>query len=367
MSIRLFLCGDVMTGRGIDQILPHPAEPGLFEPVIRDARSYVALAEARNGAIPRPVDFTYIWGEALTELDSQQPDLRIINLETSITHDGVPADKEIHYRMGSGNVPCLTAAKLDCCVLANNHILDWGQSGLFDTLDSLSKAGVRTAGAGVNHAAAAAPAVVPADKDKDRRLLVFGFGHGSAGVPFDWSAGADRPGVCLLRNLSVSVADEVIAEIGQARRSGDLVVASLHWGGNWGYEVSPAQRAFARRLIDSGAVDLVHSHSSHHFRPIEIWRGKLILYSCGDLLNDYEGIRGYEEYRGDLGIMYFPSLVEGGALEGLTLVPMQVRRMRLVRPSEEDREWLLNRLNRECARFGTTFVRDASGAFRLQA
>jgi poly-gamma-glutamate capsule biosynthesis protein CapA/YwtB (metallophosphatase superfamily) len=366
MSVRLFLCGDVMTGRGIDQILPHPAEPVLFEPVIRDARSYIALAEARNGPIPRPMDFAYIWGDALTELDSQKPDLRIVNLETSITNDGVPANKEIHYRMGPGNVPCLTAAKIDCCVLANNHILDWGRSGLLDTLDTLSKAVVRTAGAGANHAAAAAPAILPFAKD--RRLLVFGYGHGSAGVPAHWSAKPDGPGISLLRNLSASAADEVIAEIGQARRSGDLAVASLHWGGNWGYEVSAAQRAFARRLIDSGSVDLVHGHSSHHFRPLEIWRGKLILYSCGDLLNDYEGIGGYEEYRDDLGIMYFPTLAaEGGALQELTLVPMRVRRMRLIRPSSEDRAWLGDRLNRECAQFGLRFVPDASGALRLLA
>ena len=84
-SIRLFLCGDVMTGRGIDQVLPHPADPTLHEPYIGDARSYVERAESVNGAIPRPVDFDYIWGDALAELDRAGVDLRIINLETSVT------------------------------------------------------------------------------------------------------------------------------------------------------------------------------------------------------------------------------------------------------------------------------------------
>jgi poly-gamma-glutamate capsule biosynthesis protein CapA/YwtB (metallophosphatase superfamily) len=86
--MRLFLCGDVMTGRGIDQALPHPASPVLDEPCIRDARVYVDLAQKANGPIPRPASFGYIWGAALQELE--RVDLRIINLETGITPNGTP-------------------------------------------------------------------------------------------------------------------------------------------------------------------------------------------------------------------------------------------------------------------------------------
>ncbi len=365
MTVSIFLCGDVMTGRGIDQILPHPAEPDLFEPVVRDARDYVALAEQRNGPIPRPVGFDYIWGEASAELDQRRPEARIVNLETSITADGDPAEKGIHYRMGPGNVPCLTAAKLDCCVLANNHVLDWGPSGLLDTLHTLSAMGVATAGAGTARTTASAPGVVPLERG--RRLLVFGFGLGSAGVPLDWAAGAHRPGVNLLYGLSPSIADEVIDQIGQLKRPSDVVVVSLHWGSNWGYEVFAAERAFARRLVESGAVHLIHGHSSHHFRPIEIWRGRLILYGCGDLINDYEGIGGYERFRGDLGLMYFPTIEpDDGILRRFEIVPMQIRRMRLARPSPEDCGWLCERLNRECAGFGSSFESDASGVFHLR-
>jgi hypothetical protein len=63
MSLRVFLCGDVMTGRGIDQALPHPVDPVLYEPYVRDAREYVDLAEKAHGAFQRPVTFDYIWGE----------------------------------------------------------------------------------------------------------------------------------------------------------------------------------------------------------------------------------------------------------------------------------------------------------------
>jgi poly-gamma-glutamate synthesis protein (capsule biosynthesis protein) len=84
-SLNIFLAGDVMTGRGIDQILPHPSEPTLYESYIRDARRYVALAEQTNGPIRRPVGFPYIWGDALATLRRIEPDVRIVNLETSIT------------------------------------------------------------------------------------------------------------------------------------------------------------------------------------------------------------------------------------------------------------------------------------------
>ena len=85
MSLRLFLCGDVMTGRGIDQVLPHPVDPVLYESCIGDAREYVDLAERANGPIPRPVRFDYIWGDALDELQRVGVDLKIVNLETTIT------------------------------------------------------------------------------------------------------------------------------------------------------------------------------------------------------------------------------------------------------------------------------------------
>lgn len=114
-----------MTGRGIDQILPHPVDPRLYEPWVTDAREYVGLAERANGPVPRPVDFAYVWGDALAELDAAAPDLRIVNLETAVTRNDEPwLGKGINYRMHPENVACLAAARLDCCTLANNHVLD---------------------------------------------------------------------------------------------------------------------------------------------------------------------------------------------------------------------------------------------------
>ena len=133
-TMRLFLCGDVMLGRGIDQVLPRPCDPAIHESYVHSALDYVRLAEEANGAIPRPVVPSYIWGAALDELNRTQPDARIINLETAITRSEDFAPKGINYRISPENADCLTAAAIDCCVLANNHVLDWGRMGLLDTL-----------------------------------------------------------------------------------------------------------------------------------------------------------------------------------------------------------------------------------------
>ena len=100
-TVRLFLCGDVMTGRGIDQILPHPCDPALHEGYVQSAIDYVRLAEQLNGLIPRLVNPAYIWGAAIEVWSRAKPDARIVNLETSITRSEDFVDKGINYRMSS--------------------------------------------------------------------------------------------------------------------------------------------------------------------------------------------------------------------------------------------------------------------------
>jgi poly-gamma-glutamate synthesis protein (capsule biosynthesis protein) len=113
-------------------------------------------------------------------------------------------------------------------------------------------------------------------------------------------------------------------------------------------------------------VDLVHGHSSHHVRPIELYRGRLILYGCGDLLTDYEGIKGHEEYRGDLGLMYFPRLSRpDGALVNLRMVPMRQRRMSLERVPGADTRWLAGKLGEISKPFGARFSVDANGVITV--
>jgi len=350
-NVTLFVCGDVMLGRGIDQILPHPSDPTLYERYVRSALDYVHLAERLHGPITAPCSFEYVWGDALRDLDAAGVDARIINLETSITASMKPEPKGINYKMSPANVDCIKAAAVNCCVLANNHVLDWGLTGLLETLSALERKGIAVAGAGIDSEQAAIPAIIRVGED--HRLLVFGFGTITRGIPREWAATESKPGVNLLSDLSARTAERIANSVLSLRKPGDLVVVSIHWGSNWGYEVDMGQREFAHVLIDAGACDLLHGHSSHHTRGLEVYRERPILYGCGDFITDYEGIKGYEQFRGDLSVAYFPSFGEDGALSEFKLRAYQMYRLRLRQASEADRAWLQSTLDRESARLGT--------------
>lgn len=363
--VTVLLGGDVMLGRGVDQILPHPGDPELRESYMRDARGYVRLAEVANGPIARPVDWDWPWGEVLAVVDDAAPDLRLINLETTITAGGDFAEhKPVCYRMHRDNLPALTAFRPDVCALANNHLLDFGPRGLADTVAALRSAGIRGIGAGSDLSVARRPATVPVEGS--HRVLIASVGMPSAGVPESWAAQNDRAGVYWLRGSSPSAADELAALVLEHKGERDIAVVSVHWGSNWGYEIAPDDVAFAHRLIDAG-VDLVHGHSSHHPRPIEIYRGRAVLYGCGDVIDDYEAIGGHESFRSELRLLYLASIdASSRELAALQLIPMRVRRMRLQRTSASDTEWLRTTAEHTSGRFSTRVGTGADGLLEVR-
>jgi poly-gamma-glutamate capsule biosynthesis protein CapA/YwtB (metallophosphatase superfamily) len=363
--VTLFLCGDVMLGRGVDQVLPHPGDPQLRERSVDDARAYVRLAERAHGPIPVSADFSWPWGDALAVLDHVAPDVRVINLETSVTRSASFAPgKPVHYRMSPDNVPAVSVARPDACVLANNHVLDFGHTGLLETLDVLASAGLAGIGAGRDITQARQPAAVP--MPGGGRAVIVACGAASSGIPSRWAATATRPGVDFLPSLSDAAAGGLITRVRAARQRGDVVVVSLHWGPNWGHAVDNDQVRFARRLIDGGA-DLIYGHSSHHPRPVEVYRGRLVLYGCGDAINDYEGISGHEQFRSDLRLLYFASLeADTGALAALRMVPMQARKMRLRHASTADTQWMQAMLERISRPFGSLISHQPDGTLILQ-
>src|SRR5690606_32246811 len=221
-TLTFFLGGDVMTGRGIDQVLAHPGDPRLWEPYVDDARTYVELAEQANGRVPRPVDDTWPWGDALAVLDAAAPDLRLVNLETSVTRsDDVAVGKTVHYRMTPENVGCLTAARLDVCVLANNHVLDSCGRGLAHTSATLAGVGATTVGAGSARAAAERPAVLPPG---GHRVVVASCGTVDSGIPPSWAAAPGRGGVHLLPRLGPAAADRLADQLGLPAATGQVSV-----------------------------------------------------------------------------------------------------------------------------------------------
>jgi poly-gamma-glutamate synthesis protein (capsule biosynthesis protein) len=364
--ITIFMSGDVMTGRGIDQVLTRPGDPRIHEPYMKSARGYVEHAEKANGPIPQPVSYSYIWGDALEELERMEPDLRIINLETSVTKSNdYWKSKNIHYRMHPENVSCITAAKIDYCSLANNHILDWGYSGLTETVETLKKVNVKSTGAGRNLRQAEAPAVM--EVEGKGRVIVFSYGLKTSGIPISWGASEDRPGVNLLKDLSDTTVRHIKKKVEEVKQQGDIVVVSIHWGSNWGYEIPPVQTEFAHKLIDDAGIDVIHGHSSHHVKGIEVYKDKLILYGCGDFLNDYEGISGYENFRDDLSLMYFVSMDSTtGKLVHVQMTPTQIKNFQVNRASGTDALWLRDILNREGKKLRTRVELNKDNTLTLQ-
>ncbi len=321
-EIRVFLAGDVMTGRRIDARL-----------------SELRVIDFGRGAAE-------IWGDALQVLAAWAPHVRIVNLETSVTtsNDAWP-NKRFRFRMHPDNVACLRHAGFDCCTLANNHTLDFGRAGLSETLDVLTRHRLVHAGAGADAASAASPACI--ELRGGRRVLVFSWAHPSSYTPRDWAAGANQSGINVLTDYTLDTTMAVSRRVRGSSGRDDLVVASIHWGPNWGYEVSYAQRRFARALIDHGGVDVVHGHSSHHPIGVEIYRGKPILYGCGDLINDYDHAGENAAYRPDIAALYFLSFdTSSKRITSLALVPMEITGGTLRRASPESSMWLAATLNR---------------------
>ncbi len=356
------LAGDVMTGRGLDQVLAHPGPSELREQYVDDARVYVELAEQANGPIPAPVPPSWPWGDVLRALP--EGFWRVMNLETSVTRsDDWAPRKGVHYRMSPDNVDCLHAAGVDVWTLANNHVLDFGARGLVETLDVLRAGGLATAGAGRDAEEAWRPAVL---SGPDGRLVVWSVADTSSGVPSGWAAGVRRPGVALLPRLDEATAAWLASRVEEVRRPGDLLVVSVHWGPNWGYAVPPGMRRFARRLLEAG-VQVVHGHSSHHPRPAELHAGGVALYGCGDLVNDYEGIAGHEQFRGELRLLHAVTLGLAARVAEVRAVPVRPRRMRLERATPEEARWRAETLTEHGRAVGSRVDLAEDGTLRLTA
>lgn len=203
--------------------------------------------------------------------------------------------------------------------------------------------GMASAGAGRDGTEARAPAVLPLPGGG--RVVVHAAATRSSGVPGAWAAGPGRAGIHIVDETSEEEADLLAARMARERQPGDVTVLSIHWGGNWGYEVPPEQRAFARRLVEAGAADMIHGHSSHHFKGAEIYRGKAVLYGCGDLINDYEGIGGHEAFRSPLVLLYFLRLrTADGQHAGFDVAPFRLHRFRLSRIGAADARWIRRRI-----------------------
>lgn len=270
----------------------------------------VMLGRLVNNALEK-LPPAWPWGDTLEVF--KDADLRVCNLECAVTDRGEPWSetfKVFHFRTDAKNVASLARAGVDLVSLANNHVLDFGYEGLEETIRNLDRARILHAGAGVDLEAASSAAEFTAAGMSGAFLA---FTDNEPG----WAAAADKPGVCYLpADPEDPAAVEFLARVSDAKARTGFVIVSAHWGPNWGRRPVPSHPLLARALVEAGA-DVVFGHSCHVFQGVEFYRGRPIIYSAGDFVDDYAVD---EVERNDESFMY-TVVVEDGRVEALELRP----------------------------------------------
>jgi len=317
---RIGLTGDVMLGRLVDQ---HQRR--------------------------RPT--SAVWGDMLGRLRSL--DGLFVNLECCLSTRGRPwrrTYRPFHFRADPDwAVPALHRAGVDCCALANNHVLDFETVALLDTLDALDAGNVAHAGAGRTRREAFEPVAVTVGG------LDVGFLSLTDNTP-EYAATADSPGTAHvdIDPDDPAVRDTVRETLARAERlDPDLLVASLHWGPNMVEEPPDAFREFARWLIDEG-VGVVHGHSAHVFQGVEVYEQRPILYDTGDFVDDYAVD---DRLHNDRSFLFDLSVAADGEPAMLRLWPTEIDDFAVQSASPEAAEWSRERMRELSAPFGTTFER----------
>ncbi len=293
-----------------------------------------------------------VWGDVLPRLRAL--DGLVVNLECCLSTRGRPwrrTDRPFHFRADPGwAVPALLAAGVSGVALANNHVLDFEEPALSDTLDALEGAAIPHAGAGLDVEAARTPARFEVDG------LAVGLVSLTDNTP-EYAAGPDSPGTA---HVEIDHEDPgtwaVVEEALDALTDVDLVVASLHWGPNMRHSPPPAFRAFARWLVEAG-VDVVHGHSAHVFQGVEVYEGRPILYDTGDFVDDYAVD---PELRNDRSFL-FELTVEGGTPTRLELTPTEIGDCAVSAAGGEVARWCRETMRERSSAFDTPFERAGEG------
>lgn len=310
-SLRLAFVGDVMLGR---------------------------LVNERLKSVPPE----YPWGDTLPLL--RGADAVVANLECVIADRGEPwPGKVFVFRTDSANVRVLEAARVTAVSLANNHSMDFGPEALEDCLETLRRRGLHAAGAGPTLEAARRPAMFTAH---GLRVALVAFTDNEP----RWEAGERTPGI-----FYVPLDEDdprfhaLLGVIREARQKADVVVVSAHWGPNWGSTPLPEQMVAARRFVESGA-DVVFGHSPHVLRGIEVYRGRAVLYSCGDFVDDY----AVDEVERNDESAVFMVEVDDGALRRVLVVPTVIRHFHAQLAERGEKDRILARVRSLCAQLGTS-------------
>ncbi|KAJ6113417.1 Capsule synthesis protein CapA [Penicillium sp. IBT 18751x] len=353
----LTFTGDVMLARLIDQLYPtHIHDPSSAATANHFRETCLTLSTGTyNPSSP--------WGTTLPLLRNSE--ITLINLETAATTSPTPwPGKAFNYRMHPANLaPILRAANVGYVGLANNHTLDFGVEGLLETIRTVERTRIPFAGAGESTEEARRPAVLKSGQEgRGFEVLVYA----AADHPREWG---DVDGFHLIDyTFETRKRLKELLMSGGARSKPALKVFSVHWGPNYTWEPGEKIRGLAHFLVDECEVDIVHGHSSHHVQGVEVYRGKLIIYGCGDFVDDYVV---HDEYRNDLGALWRVNIKEEElgngkgklVLDRLEIFPTRIERFRamLLGVDNEDHEWVRRKVSILSMELGT-LVREEIGS-----
>lgn len=283
----------------------------------------------------------YPWGDVAPLLAGA--DARVCSLGCPLSDRGTPRrERVVELRTDARNVAVLRAAAIDAVSVANDHVLDFGQEALHETLRILDNAGIHRAGAGPDLAEASRPAVFAAG---GFRVALLAFTDNEP----DRAATEGRPGVHYVPvDADDPRARQLFDGIRRVRADADLVLVSAHWDGHRGDEVLPAQRHFGRVLVEAGA-DVVFGHSSHVLRGVEVYRGRPILYSTGDFVGDGT----VYPVEGNARSMAFVLDTDGAVPARLRLHPTVSRECQARRADGSERGAIAVLMQRLCGEIGT--------------
>jgi hypothetical protein len=201
-------------------------------------------------------------------------DFTALNLETAVTSRGAPQPKTYHFRATPAAFTALRDGGIDLVTMANNHILDYGQVGLADTLATAKAARFPYVGIGVNAAAAWAPYVTTI---KGMRIAIVGVSQ-VAELASSWVATGSRPGEANAIDLT-----STLAAVRAAKRLAPIVIVFMHWGTEGSACPDPNQLSLAPKLAAAGASIIVGAHA--HMLQGSGWLGHtFVAYGMGNFL-----------------------------------------------------------------------------------
>jgi poly-gamma-glutamate capsule biosynthesis protein CapA/YwtB (metallophosphatase superfamily) len=366
--MQILFAGDVMLGRLVNKVLAN-------------------------------AQFTYVWGDTIDII--KRADFSLINLECPVSSKGKEWNKTFkvfHFRANLDAIQVLNSASIDYVSLANNHILDYDIEALLDTLDILDKNNISHSGAGRNLKEAMKPAIIEkklkpkpsknhdsyynvdneeVNNNDSKNTIRIGLISLTDNEP-EWEAKYDQAGI----NYIPTALDpdryyyRLQNYIENAKKQSDLVIVSSHVGPHFRETPSMKYVNFAHKIIDFGA-DIYWGHSNHMPQGIELYKhndnNKIILYDCGDFIDDYAIDSNYRNDLSFIFLLHFlmdknHKLSNNNSNNGnillqnsmIELIPTKISNFMVntIPVDDNDADLIIKRMTKRCSSLGTKYFID---------